>query len=598
MGDQIHDSALIYSPCLQLIVRKHNVALYYLDCLVNYLFYCEWNKFFSSLQQNLKISKRVDEQKKKLSQSETQPTVKSMFAAPSGLLPSNSPRVKNLNEAVAYFVCKDSQPFTAVEGVGFRHLMNQAEPRYQVPSATTISRTVLPTVYDSVRRRLKSEVDKAKYISLTSDIWRSRAKDEYISLTAHFVTEDFELKHPCLGVFEFDESHTGDAIRKEMDKIIADWAITPTSITAIVTDNARNYGLAGQKGAWPHKKCAAHTLQLCIKNSIRAVPEISNVLTHVRQVVSHFSRSMPAERALHAAQSRRDMPQRNLLMDIDIRWNYTLFMLQSLVNSKEAVNDALINLKSAPAVLTQEEWSIITDLTNFLTPLEEASREFEAEKHVTASLALPILHSLFSEFPETSSAAFETPCQIFKHKMATALRERFSQVLSDELYQVATLLDPRYKAMLLKDKGFDEASALLLKFVKAFGSEKGGCSAVPAASSSQEPPSKKSRLWQKFDEKFPEQSRPKTDTPDEEINTYLLEAGQRRADDVLAYWNLKQSSFGSLSQLARKVLGVPLSSAPSERDFSVASNIITSRREKLQTKTVEMLVFLKENWSL
>ena len=64
------------------------------------------------------------------------------------------------------------------------------------------------------------------------------------------------------------------------------------------------------------------------------------------------------------------------------------------------------------------------------------------------------------------------------------------------------------------------------------------------------------------------------------------------------WWASQESRFPILSQLARKYLAIPASSAPSERLFSDAGNIMTIRRSNLLPSTFEHLVFCKRNWRL
>ena len=64
------------------------------------------------------------------------------------------------------------------------------------------------------------------------------------------------------------------------------------------------------------------------------------------------------------------------------------------------------------------------------------------------------------------------------------------------------------------------------------------------------------------------------------------------------WWASQESRFPILSQLAKKYLAIPATSAASERLFSDAGNIITVRRVNLLPSTFEHLIFCKRNWHL
>ena len=68
--------------------------------------------------------------------------------------------------------------------------------------------------------------------------------------------------------------------------------------------------------------------------------------------------------------------------------------------------------------------------------------------------------------------------------------------------------------------------------------------------------------------------------------------------DPLTWWKDRMESFPTLCQIARKVLCIPVTSAPSERVFSVAELTISKMRSRLDSENASCLVFLRDNWDL
>ena len=66
----------------------------------------------------------------------------------------------------------------------------------------------------------------------------------------------------------------------------------------------------------------------------------------------------------------------------------------------------------------------------------------------------------------------------------------------------------------------------------------------------------------------------------------------------LAWWKGHRETFPILSQIARKILCIPATSAPSERVFSVAGLTISKLRSRLDSENASCLIFLKDNWDL
>uniref|UniRef100_A0A0A1WDS8 Transposable element Hobo transposase n=1 Tax=Zeugodacus cucurbitae TaxID=28588 RepID=A0A0A1WDS8_ZEUCU len=82
-------------------------------------------------------------------------------------------------------------------------------------------------------------------------------------------------------------------------------------------------------------------------------------------------------------------------------------------------------------------------------------------------------------------------------------------------------------------------------------------------------------------------------TPIEEIEQYCRERVILSHDfDVLKWWGVNENRYPLLSKVALKFLTIPASSAPAERVFSLAGNVITEKRNRLGPTSVDNLLFL------
>jgi hypothetical protein len=66
--------------------------------------------------------------------------------------------------------------------------------------------------------------------------------------------------------------------------------------------------------------------------------------------------------------------------------------------------------------------------------------------------------------------------------------------------------------------------------------------------------------------------------------------------DPLVWWKQNQMSYPILARLAMIYLAVQATSAPSERVFSLASRIITNKRNRLNPDMAGKMLFVSENW--
>jgi hypothetical protein len=83
------------------------------------------------------------------------------------------------------------------------------------------------------------------------------------------------------------------------------------------------------------------------------------------------------------------------------------------------------------------------------------------------------------------------------------------------------------------------------------------------------------------------------------VRQYVEEPIIGRLADPLAWW--KERMHGNLRHLrplAKRSLCIVATSVPSERVFSKSGQLISARRNRLASKTVQMVMFLNHNSKL
>eukprot|EP00057_Strongylocentrotus_purpuratus_P022867 XP_011677341.1 PREDICTED: uncharacterized protein LOC105444585 [Strongylocentrotus purpuratus] len=84
---------------------------------------------------------------------------------------------------------------------------------------------------------------------------------------------------------------------------------------------------------------------------------------------------------------------------------------------------------------------------------------------------------------------------------------------------------------------------------------------------------------------------PREKSADEEYNEFLAQPPANVTVNPLMWWQGSHKRLPLLQQLARKYLGIPATSVPSEIVFSTAGNIVTAKRNCLLPENVDMLIF-------
>ena len=94
-------------------------------------------------------------------------------------------RKRGIDACILKLVTTDLQPLTIVENKGFRKLLTEIDPRYEMVSRKRLTQQLLPEKYNAEKANLMQEMDGVEYIAVTTDCWTSQQTEGYMTVTAH-----------------------------------------------------------------------------------------------------------------------------------------------------------------------------------------------------------------------------------------------------------------------------------------------------------------------------------------------------------------------------------------------------------------------------
>ena len=460
-------------------------------------------------------------------------------------------RSKEITKRIAEMVARDLRPLSIVEGEGFKRLMNYVEPGYTVPSHTHIT-TICRHLYSELKEKLILEIASCKYVALTTDIWTSAVVQGFITLTAHYITDSWELCSKVLLTEEIPERHTGKNISDRLTKAIDDWAISASVISACVHDNASNAVNGLELTGWPHFGCVAHTLQLCINAGLE-VSQISQMTAVARKLVSHFRHSVVAMTGLREKQTQLDVPQHNLLQDVSTRWNSTYFMLDRLLEQRVAIYATLhdINITKPQYQsldLKDNQWDLLSQMVVVLKPLQVATTVFSSDLNISCSIIYPVVQGLLTNHMVIHDNDLPV-VKKFKETVSKELKRRFdpsSLHVAKSLPVLCAAIDPRYSQLsFLNEEQREIAYAEIIKQMEAMQtSEKDEVVELS------EPPAKKSKdsaIHFLLGDTVASVE-PGSMTCLEEMEYFKKEPALGLESDVLEWWRKNQERFPHLQK--------------------------------------------------
>uniref|UniRef100_A0A915EBE1 Transposase n=1 Tax=Ditylenchus dipsaci TaxID=166011 RepID=A0A915EBE1_9BILA len=170
---------------------------------------------------------------------------------------------------------------------------------------------VLHRFYKEMKNKSKEKLSMITSLSFTTDIW-SGPTESFISLTAHGINHHWERIKEVLCVRPFPGSHNSENISDMIITMMEEWDVLREQVHVVVRDEGANIKKAMENTGYDHLNCAAHMLNLVVKNSITEDTELMELLQKCRSLVAHFRHSNLACERLREEQEREETPLHQL----------------------------------------------------------------------------------------------------------------------------------------------------------------------------------------------------------------------------------------------------------------------------------------------
>ena len=204
----------------------------------------------------------------------------------------NDPRAKEKHRGVLSMMIMDIQPFSVVEDIGFRLLCQTMDPHFQLGSRHFYSDTLIK-VYDSSMSKIEKKIklDNPDTLNLQLDGW-SADHHGYIGLIFNYITENWKRVNLVVGCTPFDKRHTGENLGIWTEEKLEKFNVLHKA-DRIVSDTAANMlkMMDHLPDSMDHVDCLNHVLNLVVKAEVLGRPEIDNLITIVKKVVSFANMS-------------------------------------------------------------------------------------------------------------------------------------------------------------------------------------------------------------------------------------------------------------------------------------------------------------------
>ncbi|XP_010412406.1 PREDICTED: zinc finger BED domain-containing protein RICESLEEPER 2-like [Camelina sativa] len=393
------------------------------------------------------------------------------------------------------------------------------------------------------------------------------------------------------------------------------------------------------KGEFMHVRCAGHIINLIVRDGLT---EVSENLLAIRNAISYFRSHSNRQNAFDQKIDSVRMTRGRLPLDVKTRWNSTYLMLQRAIKYKVAFdkmetedklyNDHFLEIdngKKRVGPRSFNDWRAVERLDKFLEIF------YNSILIVSASTKLNS-HKCYGEIVNISTnldllcSSYDSELKIKAEEMYKKFDKYWDGISNIKLMLIiATIFDPSKKLHFAKicfaelygaetptyKEMYDKVYNLRIDMFKEYSDR---YAKSQPSQSSQSSPSSQSQPFQSSQPDVSEaDSVPRLFTIDkrykaalneigvqvtkDELTTYLKEAVENpdvmmgTECDVLSWWKVNCGKYPILSQMARDVFAMQVSSIASESAFSTSGRIIKPCRSCLTPYMVEVLM-CTEQW--
>ncbi|XP_013145332.1 PREDICTED: zinc finger BED domain-containing protein 4 [Papilio polytes] len=357
---------------------------------------------------------------------------------------TSHPKARKMDDLIGEMIALQNLPFHFVEGVGFRRVMQDALPNYQLRDRNFFTEHICNDIYEKIADKIRHLLINCLKISFTADIWSEPSVNvSVLSLTAHAISENFTRIQIVLKCCLLYDRYTSDTICENVKMMLRDWNIKDEQLHCFIRDSGSNMVRAMHLVNIPDVSCTVHQLQLCVRSAFETF-EVKELIAKCKMISGHFKHSKIAQEELTKIQKEQltQLPLR-IIQDSVTRWNSTFYMIERFLKIKDSL--CLYASKHNIPQISPEEWSSLNKIVSILTPFEEIRNSLIDTKTCISSV-IPMVyvlkHTLKQEKdkPDTNQV-FETLIS----ELIDELNSRFSDLSTNTLYSLATYLDPRYK---------------------------------------------------------------------------------------------------------------------------------------------------------
>ena len=502
------------------------------------------------------------------------------------------------NDYLANVIASELFPCSLVESVSFKKYVDSLNPKVVLPNKQTVEENI-SKLHKSQQNILQKQIDESPDISISIEIWTYRERRQYMTITGHFISKTWEHESVILKTVLLDtrtSTDLGTNIANKLRQILQDWSILD-KVTCIVSDNSELLASAVAQLGKPHVQCVAHALNMIMDASLKAFLDFESIVEKVRDIANFFEHSVEAAEKLVNYQTSESKVALKLILDSESDWISTYKMFKCYADLQSTLKAVLVQLYNEDLLLERQELALVNHYIQVLEPFVLAAEDMSSDGYMILSKSLPvfeILQQMVSSYECPDSSQGENdPLTALTRDLSGHLSlvlENNVRNITNLLSFTATLLDPRFKHIVLRDRDvLQRIEQKLQLLMETNDSDENEHQNFEYGSHLTTSDIESNSLWSSFDKTVKESV---SESPVNELHRYIEERPVTRRENPLLYWKEREPLYPKLCSIVKKFLSIPATSVPPKQVFSGEEKKKMIRRTFLEESNLDSILFL------
>lgn len=519
-------------------------------------------------------------------------------------------------------VTRNGRPFSVLSDSGFQML---AAPIMQALKCHVDEKSIRDILSERAAR-MRSSLGSAlqsTLLCIKMDA-ATRMDRSFLGINIQYVRSG-ELCLKTLGVSEIIGPHTAENLRLLLQQTLAKFSLRLDDVLSITTDNGANMisctkiinegrdrktdedqsesedeeneDLSDvtfeslEKDASSHvasTRCAAHTLQLVVRDVIKAHSKVSEAVTAARNVVKKLRR--PTLRSL-VKQRFGKRP----IIDVETRWMSTFDMLACLLSMRSLTDE--LGPAMPELFLGCEMWQVVEETVTAMRPFKEMTLKLQTENLLAGDF-----FAAWEKLKISLGKQGSMNQECLSASLLRRMQAREPMVLNNDVFLAAVFCDPRYR-LLLNSYDTQRAqtylrgvAAIIIKKQRLEGGDpveqECACDDISCAEDSEDE-LERALAASERDEKTSVQQGASDPEFTSSVQWYQKTKRLPKDQDILKWWHSQDET--PIKKAALTVLALPVTQVSVERLFSGLAFILSPLRGRLDGTTIENIMFLRTN---